>query len=367
MNTLFYQTRVSDRQLRCWILLCFVWLSLPLQAEPDTVSIGTADLRDPYHPIGAAICRMLNKQRFRHGIRCIARSTSGSIYNLQAVRKAELNMGLALSDWQHHARYGTSQFAGQSEDTRLRALFSLHTEPFTIIARADSDIRQLTDLIHHRVNLGAIGGGTRGTMGILMDLLGWQRSDFKLATELLPPEQVSALCENKLDAIIVTTGHPGSFVTQVAETCAIRIIPAEHPVVDELIAKYSYYRKASIPGGLYPGNPDDIPTLAVGATLVSSTNTSRQVVYTLVKSVFDNLDEFRSLHPVLAYLQPAEMVQDALSAPLHEGAEQYYREAGIACYDPVPSEHNRYCQPGAFIPANRSDQTIPIADSAASS
>ncbi len=300
---------------------------------------------------------MMNKQRFRHGIRCVIRSTGGSIYNLKAIRNAELNMGLSQSDWQYHAWHGTNRFAGQGENVRLRALFSLHAEPFTIITRADSGIQQLKDLIHHRVNLGAPGSGQRGTMDILMDFLGWQLSDFKLATELPSPKQIDALCGNKLDAIIVTFGHPSIFVTRAAETCAIRLIPVEHPAVDELITAYGYYRKARIPGGLYPGNPDDIPTFGVGATFVTSTHTSGKAVYTLVKSVFDNLDEFKSLHPALAQLQPTEMVQDSLSAPLHEGAEQYYREIGIACYDPTPSEHNRHCQPGAFIPANRPDPT----------
>lgn len=333
---------------------------MPVQATPYTLSIGTGGVHGVYHPAGGAICRMLNKQRLQHGLRCIATSTGGSIYNLRAIRNAELTLGLAQSDWQYHAWRGSNRFAERGENTRLRALFALHAEPFTIIARADSDIRQLADLRNYRVNLGAPGSGQRGTMEILMDFLGWQLTDFELASELPAAEQMHALCNDKLDAIMITVGHPSDFVTQAAATCDIRLIPAEHPAIDELLAEYSYYRKARIPGGLYPGHPDDIPTFGVGATVVTSADLSDKMVYTLVRSVFDNLDEFKSLHPAFAPLQATEMVQDSLSAPLHAGADRYYRAHGIACYDPTPSEHNQFCQPGAFIPVSRSaDVTTP--------
>ncbi len=305
---------------------------------------------------------MLNKQRTQHGIRCSVRSTGGSIYNLRAIRNAKLDIGLSQSDWQHYAYQGSNRFAAEGANTRLRALFSLHAEPFTLIARADSGIRKLEDIVKYRVNMGAPGSGQRGTINILLDLLGWKLSDFELAAQLPSSEQVNALCSNKLDAIIVTVGHPSSSVTQAAETCDIRLIPVEHPAIDELLAKHHYYRKTRIPGGLYPDNPDDIPTFGVGATVVSSTNTSNKAIYTLVKSVFNNLDEFKSLHPALAHLEPSEMVQDSLSAPLHPGADQYYREQGIACYDSTPSKQNQYCQPDTFVPANRPDQTTVTPD-----
>ncbi|MEM6405843.1 MAG: TAXI family TRAP transporter solute-binding subunit [Pseudomonadota bacterium] len=360
MKSLFYQTPVTDnrQQYGCWIIL--LWLacfSAPLLAIPQTISIGTAGINGVYHPSGGAICRMLNKQRARHGIRCIVKNTSGSVYNLQAIRNTTLNVGLTQSDWQHYAHQGTNRFAREGEDTRLRSLFSLYAETFTLIARADSNIQTLTDIRTHRINIGSPGSGQRGTIDILLKFLDWQLSDFELVSELPSTEQVDALCDDKLDAIIVTVGHPSSFVNQIAETCAIRLIPAEHPAIDALLAEHYYYRRARIPGALYPGNPDEIATFGVGATVVSSTSTSDDVIYELVKGVFDNLDEFKSLQPALAHLEPVEMVQDSLSAPLHDGAERYYREAGIACYDSESSEHNRYCQPGTFIPANRPGQT----------
>jgi hypothetical protein len=84
----------------------------------------------------------------------------------------------------------------------------------------------------------------------------------------------------------------------------------------------------SIPGGLYPNNPDAAQTYGVLATVVASAKTPADTVYQIVKAVFDNFDEFRKLHPALANLSPESMVRDGLSAPLHEGAARYYREKG---------------------------------------
>lgn len=309
----------------------------------QTVNIGTGGISGVYHPVGGAICRMLNKSRHQHGIRCVVKSTGGSIYNLNAIRDTTLDMGLAQSDWQYHAYKGTNRFAQQGENPKLRSLLSVHAEPFTLIARQDSGIQKLTDLKGKRVNVGAPGSGQRGTMDILMNTLGWKLTDFELASELPTSEQINALCNNKLDAIIVTLGHPSSFVKRAADTCPVTLASVRGPAVQQLMAAYSYYRAATIPGGLYAGNPDDIPTFGVGATFVTSTEVNEKIAYAVVKAVFENLGTFRTLHPALTLLKAEEMVQDALSAPLHEGAKQYYQEAGIACYEKDNSEFTKNC------------------------
>jgi TRAP transporter TAXI family solute receptor len=287
---------------------------------------------------------MINKNRRQHGIRCSVKSTGGSVYNLNAIRAGALDMGMAQSDWQYYAYQGTNLFASQGANPKLRAVFSVHSEPFTLIARTDSDINKLQDLKGKRVNVGARGSGQRGTIDILMKALKWTLTDFKLASELPTSEQVNALCNNKLDAIIVTVGHPSSLVKQASETCDAKVVAVADPAVEQLVAKNPYYRIATIPGGLYKNNPIDLQTFGVGATFVTSTDLADQTVYNIVKSVFENLDTFKTLHPAFAYLKPQEMVQDALSAPIHSGANRYYQEAGIACYQTTPSVQNANCE-----------------------
>ncbi|MCA1785617.1 MAG: TAXI family TRAP transporter solute-binding subunit, partial [Desulfobacteraceae bacterium] len=153
--------------------------------------------------------------------------------------------------------------------------------------------------------------------------------DFKLASELKPAEQSAALCDNKIDAIIYTVGHPSGSIQEATTSCDSIIVPVEGPAIDKLVAENDYYRKATIPGGMYRGTDTDTTTFGVGATFVSSSKVPENVIYHVVKAVFDNFDDFKKLHPAFEVLVKEEMVKDGLSAPLHDGAVKYYKEAGL--------------------------------------
>jgi TRAP-type uncharacterized transport system substrate-binding protein len=264
----------------------------------DFITIGTGGVTGVYYPTGGAICRLVNKGRKDHGIRCSVESTGGSVYNINTIREGELEFGVAQSDWQYHAYNGTSKFADAGKFEELRAVFSVHPEPFTVVARADAGISTFDDLKGKRVNIGNPGSGQRGTMEVLLEAKGWTTGDFALATELKAAEQSAALCDNQIDAMVYTVGHPS-------------------------------YRSANIPGGMYRGNDSDTMTFGVGATFVSSTAVSDEAVYTVVKSVMENIEDFRKLHPAFANLDPKAMATAGLSAPLHPGAAKYYKEAGL--------------------------------------
>lgn len=302
---------------------------IAVHAEQTFVTIGTGGVTGVYYPTGGAICRLVNKGRKEHGIRCSVESTGGSVYNLNTIRAGELDMGVAQSDWQHHAYHGTSKFADQGANKNLRAVFSVHPEPFTVVARADSGIKTFADLKGKRVNIGNPGSGQRGTMEVVMDALGWKKSDFSLVSELKSAEQSSALCDNKIDAIVFTVGHPSGSIKEATTTCDSVIVPVTGKAIDKLIADNDYYRSATIPGGMYRGNANDVTTFGVGATFVSSTNLSGDIMYQVVKAVFEDMDSFKRLHPAFGNLDPKQMVKDGLSAPLHDGAKRYYREAGL--------------------------------------
>ena len=293
------------------------------------VSIGTGGVTGVYYPTGGAICRMLNRGRAEHGIRCGVESTGGSVFNINAVRTGELEFGVAQSDWQFHALHGTSRFEEQGPFEGLRAVFSVHPEPFTVVARADSGIVNFEDLQGHRVNVGNPGSGQRGTMEVVMDAYGWTMDDFTLASELQAAEQSQALCDNNIDAMIYTVGHPSGSIQEATTACDAILVNVTGPIIDQLVADNPYYRVATIPGGMYRGNDEETTTFGVGATFVTSADVSEEVVYQLVRSVFEDIDQFRSLHPAFANLDPAQMATDGLSAPLHAGAERYYREVGL--------------------------------------
>jgi len=314
-----------------------VLFSIALMAAPATtadaktqfITIGTGGVTGVYYPTGGAICRLVNKARKEHGIRCSVESTGGSVYNVTAIANGELDMGVAQSDVQYHAYNGTAKFEKKGANKDLRAVFSVHPEPFTVIARADSGIKTFKDLKGKRVNIGNPGSGQRNTMDVVMKAFGWTKKDFKLASELKSAEQSKALCDNKVDAIVFTVGHPNGSIKEATTSCDAIIVPVAGKEIDKLVADNDYYRKATIPAGMYRGTKDDTATFGVGATFVTSAKVSEKIIYNTVKAVFDNFDDFKKLHPCFSVLKKEEMIKDGLSAPLHDGAAKYYKEAGL--------------------------------------
>ena len=302
----------------------------PAQASEQTfITIGTGSVTGVYYPAGGAIARLINQGRKAHGIRCSVESTGGSVYNLNAIAAGKLDMGVVQSDLQYHAYYGTSEFADQGPNNDLRAVFSLHPEPFTVVARTDSGVRNFMDLKGKRVNIGNPGSGQRATMEVVMAALGWTTADFQLASELKAAEQSKALCDNQIDAIVYVVGHPNGSIKEAVTACDSILVPVDGPMVEQLVKDNDYYRFATIPGGMYRGTDTDTRTFGMGATLVTSSKIPEQVIYNVVKAVFDNFDQFRKLHPAFENLKKEEMVTDGLSAPLHKGAAKYYKEAGL--------------------------------------
>jgi len=298
----------------------------------EFVTIGTGGITGVYYPTGGAICRLVNKGKKKHGVRCSVESTDGSVYNINNIRSGELQMGIAQSDWQYHAYHGTGEAslieAGPFKD--LRAVFSVHGEPVTIIARADAGIKHVDDLVNKRVNIGNQGSGTEATWNLMWESMGHAsgKSDLKLAAQLEAVATPQALCDNKIDALFYLVGHPNGLSKEATTTCDAVMVEVSGPAVDKLVENTPFYRYATIPGGMYRGNPNDTKSFGVGATVVSSTKTSEETIYIVTKAVFDNFDAFKKLHPAFANLKESEMIKDALSAPLHDGALKYYKERG---------------------------------------
>ena len=300
----------------------------PAQAQQKFVTIGTGGVTGVYYAAGGAICRLVNKDRAQHGIRCSVESTGGSVFNVNTIKAGELDLGFVQSDVQYNGLKGVGQFKDAGPYEPLRAVFSVHPEPFTVLARKEANVKTFEDFKGKRFNVGNPGSGTRASMEELVDALGWKMSDFGLASELKADEHGPALCDGKIDGFFYAVGHPSANIQDPTTSCGAKLVPLTGPAIDKLLEGKPYYAKATIPGGMYPGNPDPVETYGVLATVVASTNTPADTVYAVVKAVFDNFDDFKKLHPALANLKPEEMIKNGLSAPLHEGALRYYKEKG---------------------------------------
>jgi TRAP transporter TAXI family solute receptor len=303
--------------------------SAAAEQATNTINIGTGGVTGVYYPAGGGICRLFNRNRGQQSVTCSFESTEGSIANIEGLRAGEFDMVIVQSDWQFHAYRGDGPFAQAGPYRDLRAVLSLHAEPFTVVARADSGITSVADLRGKRVNVGNPGSGQRATTEAVMAANGWTMADFAQASELPSDEQAAALASGRVDAIVFTVGHPSGEIYDATQSTSARLVPITGPAVDSLIADNPYYAKAVILGGFYRGNDSPTPTFGVRATLVTTATTPDDVVYLVVKSVFENLEEFKRLHPALGQLDQGEMARAALTAPLHPGAERYYREASL--------------------------------------
>lgn len=308
--------------------LAGITLSSAVQAEEKFVTIGTGGQTGVYYVAGQSICRFLNRGAAEHGIKCNAPASGGGVANVNGIRSGEFNFGIMQSDHQFKAMNGVAPFEKEGAMADIRAVFSLQSEVFTILARRDANIASFDDLKGKRVNIGNPGSGQRDTLEEIMQVKGWDRSAFSLAAELKPAEQASALGDNNIDAMTYFVGHPNGAIQEATTTTDAVLVPVTGAEIDKLLAAKSYYTKADIPGGVYKGNDAPTPSIGGKAVLSTSAKASPDVVYQLVKSVFDNIDRFKRLHPAFADLKEADMIKVGLSAPLHEGAVRYYKERG---------------------------------------
>ncbi|HYS14411.1 MAG TPA: TAXI family TRAP transporter solute-binding subunit [Burkholderiaceae bacterium] len=292
------------------------------------ITIGTGGVTGVYYPAGGAICRLVNRDRAKHGLRCSVESTGGSVFNINAIKSGEIEFGVAQSDVHFNAAKGAQQFTKDGAYSELRSVFALHPEPFTVLARKEANVAKFEDFKGKRFNVGNPGSGTRASMEQLLTAMGWKMTDFSLAAELRPDEHGQALCDGKIDGFFYGVGHPSANIQDPTTICAAKLVPLTGPAVDKLVKENPYYAYATIPANLYPNNTQDTRTFGVQATFVSSAKVPNDVVYQIVKAVFDNFEEFKKLHPALAVLKPEDMLKAGLTAPLHDGALKYYHEKG---------------------------------------
>ena len=312
-----------------FVALSFLMFADDSLAATKYVAIGTGSITGVYYPAGGAICRLINRGRKEHGIRCSVESTGGSVSNLNAIRNDGIDFGIVQSDWQYHAYKGTGFFADQKPFKELRSVFSLYTETFTIAVLEKSGIKKIDEIVGKRVNFGPQGSGMNATMEVLMEVKGWTKASFAAVNYLQPAEQPKALCEGKIDVMIYAAGNPNGVLQEAAQTCKVRILSIDRETIDKLIKSNSFYAQAVIPGGVYAGNPNSIETFGVKASVVTSEKASLDVVYNMTKAAFENFDNLKTLHPVFSSLKKESMVKEGNSAPIHPGAMKYFKEAGL--------------------------------------
>jgi TRAP transporter TAXI family solute receptor len=329
--------KASSRLRRTWRVVISLFTMLVAGAiVPPTiaragdevfVSVGTGELSGIYYPVGKAICQIVNRDLSLHGVRCSPETTPGSVYNVRGIRSGELEFGIVQSDVNFDAYKGEGAWVGKPFPD-LRSVLSLYPELVTVMARADSHIEGLSGLKGRRVNVGSRGTGTRATWDAIEAELGWRDGERVRPAEMRAEATTAALCSGVIDANMLIVGNPSPLVKTQQAACAINLVAIRGPAIDKLLREHRYYQRETIPADLYD-MAADVPTFGGRATLVTSAAVEARVVAVIAKEMLGHLAELRALHLALARLRSRQMISDGLTAPLHPGAEQVYKELGL--------------------------------------
>ena len=301
-------------------------ISIPSFAT-QFITIGTGGVTGTYYPTGGAICRMINKDRKKTGIRCSVESTGGSVYNVNMINVNELDFGIAQSDTVYQAYHGEEKFKGKAIKG-LRSVLAIYPELLAFVVTKSSGIKSLADVKGKKINIDIPGSGTRMTTDIVLEAFGIKHSDMALANELKSSEGPTMLKDNKIDGYFGVFGHPTANIKDAANSVDIDLVPIEGKPIDDLVKKYSYYAKGIISGSFYKGVEHDTPSIGVKALLVTKDSIDDKIVYTVAKTILDHFDEFKKLHPAYKTITK-ESLLDGLAIPQHPGAIKAFKEAGL--------------------------------------
>ncbi len=289
--------------------------------------IGTGDLVGTYYPTGSAICRLLNKDYKINNIKCYPRTSKGSIENINALHSSSIDFAIAQSDVIFQAQNGQGKFKNKKLNN-LRSIMSIYPELLTLVVRKDSNIKNLKDIIGTKINIGTKGSGTQASTLELFKYNQIKKTSFKYLSQLRTSKLSNALKNKEIDGYFYMGGHPSKSIKYIESQNDIKLISLDNKSIDSLLEKNSFYSKGTIKANLYKNNAHTTHTFGVNAVLISKKEASINEVYLLVKTIVENFEAFKKLHPVYSNLKKESLVQ-GLVAPLHEGAIKYYKEIGL--------------------------------------
>ena len=303
-----------------------LFTSVPAAQAKENILFGGASITGVYYQVALQLSNIMNKH-MGDKYNYVGRPTGGSVFNINALERNAFDFGVAQSDRNWQGFNGASDWEGKPVQG-LRSVFSMHPETVMLVTRKDTGIKSVEDLKGKRVNIGNPGSGQRGNAEDVLRMYGLDfTKDFR-AEALQQAEASRALVDQKIDAFFYTVGNPSAALEEPAQSVDLDIIPLNSDAVKAFVVDHPYYIMTKIPAGIYRGIENDIETYAVTATVVTNEAVTEEVVYDMVKTILENLEELSDSHAAFRNLNPEEMLK-GLSAPLHPGAVKYYKEKGL--------------------------------------
>lgn len=313
------------------VLIAVIALVGEIGAADDqvNVTIATGRVGGLYHPVGGAICKLVNENRVAHGISCTVEITGGSIPNIKDLREGDVDLALTQSDALHNAFYGNGPFRGEESFKDLRLVFGLYIEHFTVVARGGRNMDTFEDLKGKRVYVGEEGSSRRSAMDVLMEAHGWTGEEVTDVSTFEGANLAEALCDGEFDAFVYMIGHPNPTVREAATLCDIKLVDVSSSIIKKLARQNPFYVSSVIKGDTYRGNLRDTPTLGATSMLATSAKVDPNVIYQVTKAYFENLKLLQALSPLFLSLTQEQMAETDLDIPFHEGALKYFSEVGL--------------------------------------
>lgn len=292
-------------------------------AKKDYI-LATGGTGGTYYPFGGAIANIWNTKI--ENMNVTAQATGASAENLRLINKGDAEFGTVQNDVMDYAFNGTDMFAGEKL-SNIATIGTLYPEVIQIAVSENSGINSIYDFKGKRISVGDAGSGVEFNAKQIMEGYGLTFNDIK-KSNLSFKESAEAIQNGTLDGCIITAGVPNAALQELAFSAGLKLIPVSGNEAATVMDKYGYYTATTIPGGTYKGSDEDVPALAIKATLAVSASLDEDTVYEMTKALFENLQELGNAHAKGKEVSAASAVT-GVSVPFHPGAVKYYKEIGL--------------------------------------
>jgi TRAP transporter TAXI family solute receptor len=290
----------------------------------EFITVLTGGTSGVYYPMGVAITQIYGKTI--PDAKSSVQATKASAENLNLLQAGRGEIAFTLGDALGDAWKGDVEAGFKTPLNKLRTIAGIYPNYIQIIASADSGIKTLADLKGKRVAVGAPKSGTELNARAIFKAAGMSFGDFA-KTEYLPfGESVELMKNRQLDATLISAGLGVAAVRDLATAIKLVMVPVPADVVAKI--GEAAYQPAIVPANTYSGQTADVPTVAIKNFLVTHQGVSNEMAYKMTKSLFDNLADLQAAHAA-AKVITREGAPLSPPAPLHPGAERYYKEIGL--------------------------------------
>ncbi len=285
------------------------------------LNIATGGTAGTYYPIGGAMAEILNNEI--KGMNASAQSTGATVANINMLKDGQVDLAIVQNDITYYAANGTEMFDGKKV-SNIRGIASLYPETCQIVTLEGKGINSVADLRGKRVAVGAMGSGAEANARQILAAYGITYEDNIDAQFLSFGEAASALKDGNIDAAFLTAGYPTAAVQDIASQNKVKLVPIDADKADNLIAKYPFYTKVTIPAGTY-GMPAAVDTISVMAMLVCNDKVDDALGYEITKALFTHLDRIQAAHAAAKAISK-EGASKGMPIPMNAGAEKFFKE-----------------------------------------